>query len=863
MDILIGFAAAAMKAAVSAATGNGIIQAIANHGIQTGADKCSQYLREAQKQLSEILTDKSLGKWNIPQDQTAYIREELKELFDTISGQDNLLKDCQYDAESLTNVLYKRYKEQKKDAIAYGAQIRKILSVMAEKSISLEKERAGFMPDILINIQKGQDDQTQLIRELFSIVNESTKTTLEDKRNAMPSERKKRLPDRTEEYQNKWNENMFLNDFDEDDEDAGTNILLRDLYQTPYYRLNGQEKDLSNLENRLYKHTAGQDTKNRMLLILGQPGMGKSTLITWFINQLYEKDDPNEKEILVYRFTDIQINWNFNPEENIDSVILEHLNMTKHDLSGKILILDGFDEVSVGSCRRDILNHLYRTWACDTRIKNFSLLITCRENYFEDLSQLLFPYITLQPWNEDLIHDFCRNYETLAKSRIADEAITKMQNMKEVFGIPILLYMTLALEIAVKDESSMVEVYDQIFSLEAGGLYDRCLKRSILRSWDDVHRIAEIKRQIHQFSREISMWMFENNPEQASIPQKEYEKIQSKIFQEGELSIKDQGKDVFIGNYFKLVRCYEGADTEELTFVHRSIYEYFVAETICSEIKQTVTELTVESQEQLAGILGYRLKSGRIDYTIGQYLKAKVSLLTAAFSTEKKKCLYVWLEGTVGKMLDAGMLYYTRQNIKEYRNVLEKEIICFLNLLDILRLFLDFSEREYILQDVHQRQLLLYIRYATSFITIEKAYHNINLSKVDLSKADLRGTIMRGAYLSKANLSGAILSNIDLSMPDLTDAEFELCITKLDYSKFYNTTNLAGADLRGADLKGANLRTVNLTGTIWKAEDVNKYIDIIRQSNFEMIFIFSEKTGKMRMITHRDFPSIPFNTSFF
>ena len=142
MDILIGFAAAAMKAAVSAATGNGIIQAIANHGIQTGADKCSQYLREAQKQLSEILTDKSLEKWDIPQDQTAYIREELKELFDTISGQDNLLKDCQYDAESLTNALYKRYKEQKKGSIAYGDQIRKILSVMAEKAISLEKERA-------------------------------------------------------------------------------------------------------------------------------------------------------------------------------------------------------------------------------------------------------------------------------------------------------------------------------------------------------------------------------------------------------------------------------------------------------------------------------------------------------------------------------------------------------------------------------------------------------------------------------------------------------------------------------------------------------------------------------------------------
>ena len=32
------------------------------------------------------------------------------------------------------------------------------------------------------------------------------------------SERKKRLPDRTEEYRRKWNENMRLNDFNEGDD---------------------------------------------------------------------------------------------------------------------------------------------------------------------------------------------------------------------------------------------------------------------------------------------------------------------------------------------------------------------------------------------------------------------------------------------------------------------------------------------------------------------------------------------------------------------------------------------------------------------------------------------------------------------
>ncbi|MBM6804666.1 hypothetical protein H6B07_18960, partial [Mediterraneibacter glycyrrhizinilyticus] len=214
-------------------------------------------------------------------------------------------------------------------------------------------------------------------------------------------------------------------------------------------------------------------------------------------------------------------------------------------MNGKILILDGFDEISVEGNRKEVLNRLYHVWARDTRIKNFSLLITCRENYIEDLSQLAFSYITLQPWDRKQIYDFCRKYGALAKSQISNEAITKMQNMEEVFGIPILLYMTLALEIAVKDESSVAEVYNQIFSLEAGGIYDRCLKKSILRSWDDAHRITQMKKQIHQFSREISMWMFENNPDQASIPQVEYENIQERIFEENSIDAMAQKKDIF------------------------------------------------------------------------------------------------------------------------------------------------------------------------------------------------------------------------------------------------------------------------------------------------------------------------------
>lgn len=865
MDMLIGFSVAALKAGVSGIVSDGIVKAIANQGIDVSLNRIKQYLEKTQKELSQVLSDKSLREMDTPENHIAYVQREIRELIQSIRLEEDLFRNCQYDADSLSKALYKKYKEQKKDYVEYEMEIQKILYVLSEKAILIEKEREGFVADNLIYIEKTEEEQTKLLIKILSILDESIKSQITDSE----SKGRKRLPDRTEEYSRKWKENMFLNDFDEDDDTAGVNILLKDLYQLPYYRLRDNEKDIPELEQRLDRCTQTMDRKRRTLLILGQPGIGKSTLITWFADHYQKKGGIDKKEILVYRFTDFNIDWNIYKKEkrkSIDSAILKSLNMQKEDLNEKILILDGFDEVMVNN-RAEILNQLYNAWSEDAHIKNFSLLITCRENYIENLSELYFPYIILQPWNRQQIEEFCRNYEKNAKLQITEEAIKKLQNMQQVFGIPIILYMTLALNISIRNENSVVEIYDQIFSLESG-IYDRCLKRKGYVRWDYEHRIAEIKKQIHQFSREISMWMFENNSQQVAIPKVEYEKIRDNIFMKDECIDKSQNRDVLIGNYFKMVRYYDGVDTEQLTFVHRSIYEYFVAETIYNEIRDAVTEMTEKAQETVAGVLGYRLKAGKIDYTIGQYLKTKVSMLIESLNEEKKYNFYVWLEETVGKMLNAGMLYYTRKNIKEYRNVIEKEIVCFLNILSVLRLFLDFSHQKYILENIKNKQIRLYIRYLTSLanegidIVIDLSKINlsetnlngidmfgVNLSSANLTKASLNETYLRSAILNKADLTGANLCGANLSRIDLTGAN----LSKANLSG----TNLKGAIFRRADLRGANfnetvLNETDLDQSIWKQEDVEKYIDIIKQSEFEGIFICSDKTDEMRLITRSE-----------
>ena len=200
MNIWIGFAVVALKAVVSGVVGNEIVQALVDQGIEIGSDKFSQYLEKTQKELSHVLTDKSLMKMNVPKDYFPYVQEEITELLRSISLEEDLFRNCCYDAKSLSEILYKKYKEQKKDFVEYESEIQKVLYVMSEKAISLEKEREGFNEDSLVHIINNQKKQMELLRKIWVILDESMKnntTYLKKKHN---QERNNKLPDYKLDY---------------------------------------------------------------------------------------------------------------------------------------------------------------------------------------------------------------------------------------------------------------------------------------------------------------------------------------------------------------------------------------------------------------------------------------------------------------------------------------------------------------------------------------------------------------------------------------------------------------------------------------------------------------------------------------
>lgn len=336
-----------------------------------------------------------------------------------------------------------------------------------------------------------------------------------------------------------------------------------------------------------------------------------------------------------------------------------------------------------------------------------------------------------------------------------------------------------------------------------------------------IHRISEIKRLIHQVSRDIAMWMFENRPISANIPQIEYEKICDVNIREhnnGENILK---KDFLIGNYFKLVKHCEWIGTDVLYFVHRTIYEYFVAETIYSSIENAMIKLDEESQEELAGKIANYLKSGILTNTIVYYLKEKLIKLYNGFSDKYGKNFYEWWEDGIIKMIENGMFYYTKENICEYKNIIDKEIFCFMNLVKILRSLWKISEKKYMLEDVDKKQLEMYIRYRLSKCRMEErngteifslegfSLEDINLSGADIKMANLQKADLQGVNLSKTDLSG-----VDMRGLNLNSANFRYA-------------NLQGADLRGANLEKIDLSGANIRDTIFDEKQIyylrNKY----------------------------------------
>ena len=922
MGIAASIVSVVIKSVVGDKFGNGLAKDLIGISIDGISEKSikeiTDFINREKNKIDNILSREYEILMNMPQINFEYVEAEIKDLLSKIDITDELFRQCRYDSMNLSAFLWNKYCECKEGNIEYEREIKRCLFEVAEALINLVCESENFEKDVLIHISNAADDTNVGLQKLseymdsnfgkLSVDNQAIleilKMILKQNQGDSAKNKEKRHPvkSRTQEYADKWNANMFLNDFNKHDKkDTGKYVTLGEVYKPfhlpSYVWRENEEKDSEyDLIDVLTEYIEERKNNNKMLLILGQPGIGKSTLITWILNNITN----NINEVLVYQFASdlINVKWeNIKQEKkeqryDIVDEIINALDLYYENLNGKVLIIDGFDEISLGNERTEILNQLYIKLVKGKQVRDFSLIITCRENYIQNVYRIECDYITLQPWNEGQIQSFCSVYKILTQIEVSDNMMEKILENRNIFGIPLILYMVLALNISIEKDSSIVDVYDQIFSLD-GGIYERCLHN---RRYENPHWIRNIKEQIHLISKKIAIWIFENKPEEAYIPQYNYNYIVNEIAKKSKYYKEEINHSFKIGNYFKAIRHCEGIETERLYFVHRSIYEYFVAETIYSSIESAMIALTDISQVELASNIPKYLTERQISYTIGEYLKYKIINLYNKMNNEKKSIFYRWWETAVLKMMKEGMFYHTpffpTNQTERYflKNNLEKEVQCFSNLIEILRLLLCTSNREYIMQDSDSDCLEEYIRHCSkvykkktqlkrdrwfqyrkdsdlSGLNLSKMFlaklnlEGINLEGADLRDTDLHDTELNGANLTGAKLNGAnlvdvklkrtILSNVDLTNTDLTNAQLQGAdLTSADLTNANLTeANLIGADLQKCDVGGqlnftgdANFKEAKLIGTYC---DENQIFFLQRQNDLERIKVYIYQTHEL------------------
>ena len=688
--------------------------------------------------------------------------------------------------------LFMGYKNVRKDDIEV------IRSSLETFYSSVDDDKCMEFKELLYR-ELSKDDNSSLYREirLLQEVQESKKTSRIEQKVDQISQKinetktndegivitqnngEKFKNNKKQKYIENWNSRLFLHK----DNDKNP-ITLSCAFIAPrfdYYIEVGSIKfsDCDSLTEAIEKFIQYDKTSN--LLITGSPGIGKTSIISWIADKY--KDD---EDILILRFRD----WsNKDLTKGLFNAICNSLDCESVNLENKVIIIDGFDEIKSVNERKSLIQEfLNNTLDFD----NLKVIITSRPDY---LNTYDFQYaFKVLPFDISQIKEF---YQIIKDEKL-DQTKIDIENI-DVLGIPVILYMAIMSDIDLTLKTTKPELYNKIF-VEKGGIFDRFCFRGI--GYDGGFQPLRDKNNVIiylNFLRQVAFSMFEKND--LVLTEKEYNTPEL-MFQGEKLSVIE----------FPIKPFFE-CNGYNIEFIHKSIYEFFVAEYVFSSISEaTVANVPIE---ELASVLGKIFNKNLLSQEIAEFLRFRIN---------KSNEMYSKVYNAFEIMLQDGMSYYTGIC---YKNVMKCEKNIFMNMLIIIHLWENYSQE-------FGLSIIKYIKRSKDFgldlttlvdkkvvkgkiIQSEKSEKKMDLSHAELSYTDMRGKDLGNMDLSYADLSNTNLRDADLVKVNLNHANLTNAIltnAKLAFADLsnaiLNNANLNYADLGYADLSNANLKDADL-----------------------------------------------------
>ena len=672
----IGFAAKIVAVIVKSAVNSKIESEPGKELIGTSIDGVSEksiteinnFISGKKSKIEHILSEENMKKICDVGENINFVVAELKDLLSKIEITDELFRGCKYSHENLKVFLWNKYRRDK-NIIEKESDIKKGLDTVSKTLIELMRASEEFEKELLIQISNSIDDAnvelqkiSDYIHKNYGGMNEEIQMILvivqmileqiqnkDNRGNGIVQDEKFRY-NKKKDYIDNYNSRLFLH---QDNDERS--ITLKEAFIMPNFDMYCSNTKIGIFANDTLEQAIEYFVdykKTSTMLITGVPGIGKTTITSWLADKYKANDN-----IIILRFRD----WERKElKQGLLKAIYEKLKCKKKDLENKVIILDGFDEIKALDIRGSVLSEFVSELK---DFENLKCIITSRPAYIN--AHYFQNVIELHEFDLEKIDEFYKKITW----KVLDKKKTIKSNL-EVLGIPVILYMAIMSDIDISENPTKPELYNHIFA-KKGGIFDKFFDgETQYGSGEQIMRKPENIRKYLDFLSDTAFKMFEKGELQIEKSKCKDIKLE---FKKKEISVLE----------FPIKHLFE--DTENnIEFVHKSIYEYFVSEYIFWSIFDAVyADMFIE---ELAGIFCNLFKKRDLDKEILEFLEYKLK-------NSKLNDRYDLINKVFNLMLKDGMTYYSN---KVYKNVLRCEMHVFSNMFEFLHLhhFTTFLKKE-------------------------------------------------------------------------------------------------------------------------------------------------------------------------
>lgn len=603
----------------------------------------------------------------------------------------------------------------------------------------------------------------------------------------------------------------------------------------------------------------------RVMLLLGQPGQGKSSFCRQTAHRLLADDVGLAERVFLLRLRDLekeQAEFIQNPLDVAVGCLGEYggfrkVGFEKADLKDGLLILDGLDEFYMNNgLSHDDVDNLLRHLVRDLRLEAQSdypmrCLITSRNNYVRldrhhstELLTLQIAEMSLAEQNDwldryerGLAPDAAEQRAFAAELRpelekLAKSTAEKDKNLRELVNQPILLQIVVEAQVNPARSENRAALYE--------GLFDRMVQRS----WDkgqirSLQALAEGSgpRLFREFLQALALHIFYSEREYARRSDFSEKSLADavanlqKAFGEKQ-NPDDFLKDLLISFYFKEVR--KDADDRAVQderspnyayeFLHKSLQEYLTAEAIWDYFRHDLTDW---NERKRAFVTDDQTAMGEIFELFSPRLMT-LEVVDYLYEFAKKDPDLPFLEKTLfprSKKLMAGLAEHSflwkydataaPPTSRRRATPMDQSLAVFYGVLTVnsavVARMAEGVEWPGALEERYEERRAALAEPLQFLENAQWAWNMLVLlrrqpvaTKIDLRGVDLHNAYLRGTYLRNAYLRCADLHGADLHGVDLGDTDLS--------DAYLSGTHLIGASLRRANLSCANLRGANLRG---------------------------------------------------